>query len=96
MPTTIRFPFNRNTANHAAELNQIITILPTTATITVGGAANYVSIQPWKLNGEATDLTIEDSYTDQVRSKLASNPGIYRTLAYELLITDLEGEAISV
>lgn len=55
MPTTIRFPFNRNTANHAAELNQIITILPSTATILAGGEATYTSIQPWKLNGSADE-----------------------------------------
>lgn len=47
------------------------------------------------LNGEATDLTIEDSDTDSVRSTLQANPGIYRALALELLITDLEGEAIA-
>jgi hypothetical protein len=61
MSTMIRFPFNRPIPNVGpAELSQIITILPATATIERGGAQAYADVRPWK---QAGPLTTEAPYT---------------------------------
>lgn len=53
MTSTIRFPRPVRTAYGPSEANQIITILPSTATLLKGGTASYVSVASWKtVNGD--------------------------------------------
>lgn len=52
MSQTLRFPFPRELPRISpAEYSQIITILPATDTLKLGGEAAYVSVAPWKTAG---------------------------------------------
>lgn len=55
MTTTIRFPFPGTAPNHPSEANQIITILPATATLLLGGAVAYADVSAWKTAGQTTE-----------------------------------------
>jgi hypothetical protein len=72
MSQTRRFPFPRNVPNVSpAEFSQIITILPATATFTLGGEPNYVSVVPWKIAG---DRNTEAPYTCVAIEFITSDP----------------------